>query len=454
MNPNNAASQQIDGAGSEQTAVNRQSAHTLVFTMVSVCLGFAYNVATARAFGPAGKGLLDLSAATISLFTLVLGLSANTGVTHLVATLGAIPRRLRSTVLAWTAIGCILGASLLFAGRDLCTAWSLLPNDNTQAWAFIAAAGMTLGIISANLRGALVGLGNLVACNRIELVIKATLFLAAAGSLASTYGVLAFPHKPLALYWLATFTSCGQAAAYAWVLRRAPTTAAAARESFANICLPLHGTNLFHFINHRIDVFFVTAVGGTTALGFYALAVSISQLVLLASSAFAQPLLPAVSAARSEPEAIQITASVCRSYLLCTCTAAVVIAVAAPIALPLVFGQGFSASAKPLLILLPGVICFGLTNILISHFVGVGRSRINLVVSIVSAAVTVAGNVLFTLHLGYLAAAWVSSIAYATAAALSILLVARHNPGLITEFLLPRRADLATLRAMLQTFRP
>jgi O-antigen/teichoic acid export membrane protein len=105
-------------------------------------------------------------------------------------------------------------------------------------------------------------------------------------------------------------------------------------------------------------------------------------------------------------------------------------------------------------LLIPGVVAFGLSNLLISHFVGVGRPRINLYISIVSALATLLGNALFTPRWGALAAASVSTFSYMLSALLSLAMLRQGKTPIELGRLFPRAADLAVLRETLARFRP
>ena len=429
-------------------SVERQHSHALLTTGLSVALGLGLSIVVARALGPAGKGLLDVASATIAFGTLVLGASLNAGITHLVARHGATPPRLAAALAGWSLAAAVATWSLLAGFPDTATRLGFIPAENRSFWTGFIVVSVGCGIWASGLRGILIGRQAVVAANRIDLGIKAALFAAYVGLafLAPT------PAAP-------AFALAGAAAAVllAAVLLAAPAGPVAAIPRFWSALLatslPLHGTNILHLVNQRADVFFVQAGHGADAVGLYTLAVSLAQIVLLASSALAVPLLPQVSAAVSEAEAATAAARTCRIFVTLALTAGAGLAVVAPWGVPAVFGGAFSGSLPALLVLLPGMVAFGLTNLLIAYFVGTGRHRLNLGVAVVTVAVTLLGNAFFTPRFGGLGAAGVSTGAYLLAGALSVGAFARRAHVRWSAAVWPTRADWQDAARLVTRFR-
>lgn len=434
--------------------IAKQTAHALWFSAGSLALGLAYNVIVARAFGPEGKGLLDLASATIALLSLALGCSLGVGMTRQHASTGRKGRwtltKLLLHALACSALACVV----LELETHLQTAFPLLPQQHRAQWSILVLSGCFLGIFGASLRGAEIGSGGMINCNRVDLAAKVLITGAACVCVVST---CFFRHdwaSPLALMTLTLSAGLFQVIAYTLLMRRQPEDGSFPIGKILLGCIPVHATNLLHFVTHRIDVFFVSSADGPQGLGIYSVAVSMSQLTLLASAAFAQPLLPAISAARTDKEQWSLTASTCRLYLAGAMIVLVGTATAIPWCVPLLFGTRFEASIRPLFVLLPGALLFGLTNILISHLVGVGRSGTNLAISVITGVITLAGNATLTPKYGYIAAAWLSTAAYSLAALLSVACIAGTSIRKTRELLIPGAADFVGLWRALCRFRP
>lgn len=414
--------------------LEREGEHALLSTALSVLLGLALSIVVSRTLGPSGKGVLDVASTTIALFTLLLGSSLYPAVTHLAARSPALPAGLRLQLAAWGAGAA--GATVLALGvrPDFAARIGLLPPGDPWFWTGFVAVSVGGGVWAATLRGVLVAHRGSIAANRIDLLVKA-------GLMAGYLALLVRWRTPEA------FAIVGAAMAVALPLLllstlRGPTAKAPlAWGAFIAAALPVHATQLVHFLNQRADVFLLQAWHGSREVGLYALAVSLAQIVLLASSALAQPLLPRISSAVSADEANAATARSCRVYIALALLGSAILAAASSWLVPFAFGRDFSASLPSLLILLPGMIGFGLANLLISYFIGIDRQAVNLWIALAVLAVTIAGNFWLTRRLGALGAALTSLAAYGLAGGLAVLSFARVSRTPLLTALWPTRAD-------------
>ncbi len=431
------------------TQASRQDAHSLLTAAASAILGLALNLVAARALGPAGKGVLDLAGASAGLFTLILGFSLNAGITQHVSAAGHSPAGLSRSIWLWSLLA---GLGVGFGLSIMTTQASnigLLPSENTTFWAIFIAVCTAFGLAAGALRGVVIGSGALVAANRIDLSIK--LMLLGGYTIAS----LVLARSTGVYFAMAALPAIALLPVLLHVAQRGPVRPEpGALRSILLSTLPLHGANVIHFLNQRADLFFVQAYHGPAEVGLYALAVSLAQTVLFLSSALAIPLLPQIAAATNPREAEEAAAAACRRFVLLGGSGAVVLAAAAFWVVPAVFGRAFSTSLAPLFLLLPGMIAFGLTNLLISYFAGTKQNKVNLRVSILGLILTLAGNLTLTRSLGAPGAALVSSLTYGGMAAASLYLFTRSTGVSVRRVLTPDRATVSSAIQMLAQIRP
>jgi O-antigen/teichoic acid export membrane protein len=432
----------------ESAKFERQGAHTLITTALAVALGLLLSIVAARTLGPAGKGVLDLTSATAGLFTLLLGLSLNVGITHLVARRGQMPAGLPWQMAWWSAGAGLLTALLLVCWPEFSTRLGLLPFHDHPFWIGFVAVTVTFGVWGTGLRGVLVGEQRLVTVNRIEVAVKAALLAGYAGL------ALTLPANPQLFALVGIGGALVLPFFFLGSLRGPVGPAAKTWPALLALALPVHGTNILHFFNQRIDLFFVQSYHGSSEVALYALAVSLAQVVLLLSSALAQPLLSQVSTTGDAADTSGLTARTCRMFVALGLAVAAALALGSGWLVPHVFGRDFSGSLPALLVLLPGMIAFGLTNIIISHFVGIGDGRINLWISLAAFVVTLAGNAWLTPRYGALGAAVTSTLAYSVAGGLSVAVFLRRAGGSAVRLLWPGLADWKGAVALVTRFRP
>lgn len=426
--------------------LERQGAHTLLTTAASVLIGLMLSVLVARTLGPEGKGMLDVASASIGLFTLVLGGSLNSALAYRLASLPTRPKGLVLRLGIWGLVAGVVTMAMLGASPRLSSQLGLLPGSDSVFWLIFIGVSAGFGIWAAGLRGMLIGRHHLITANRIDLAIKAGLLVA---YLALAASALASPRA-------FGFVGMGAAILLALLLFFAQLEPSQHTPglwpALLATALPVHGTNILHFLNQRADIFFLQASHGAREVGLYALAVSLAQCLLLASSALAQPLLPKLAHA-SPAEAAEIAARLCRLFLTLAVPGGLGLTALGWWAIPAVFGRDFSASLPSLAVLLPGVIAFGLTNILISYFVGIDRARLNVAISVAALTVTLVGNLTLTPAYGALGAAGASLLAYGFAGLVSLLAFARISGLPLARTVIPDRNDLQAAFGLVRALR-
>ncbi|MEO5957791.1 MAG: polysaccharide biosynthesis C-terminal domain-containing protein [Opitutaceae bacterium] len=415
--------------------LERQGTHALLTSALSVVLGLLLSVVIARTLGPEGKGVLDVASASAALFALFFGGSLNVGLTHLVARHGGSPPNLARQLAFWGIGAALVSLGCLALQPDLTIRLGLLPPNDIRFWLSFVAATVGCGVWSAGLRGILIGAHASITVNRIELAVKTVLL-----AIYLTLAAGGF-HRPQAFAIAGVVCAAGLTVASTLAPRGPEVLVPGWWPALLAASLPMHGNNLLQFVNQRADVFFIQASHGSGEVGRYALAVSLAQIVLLIASALAQPLLPRVSAARSPAEAADATAGICRQFIALGVMITGALLLGGTWLVPHVFGRDFSGSIPSLVVLLPGIIAYGVHHILIAYFAGIDRSRVNVAISTAALVVTVAGNVWLTRRYGALGAALTSTCAYTLGAVLSVTVFVRRTGISPRDLLCPTAAD-------------
>jgi O-antigen/teichoic acid export membrane protein len=205
-------------------------------------------------------------------------------------------------------------------------------------------------------------------------------------------------------------------------------------------------TNLINLVNYRFDVWVVDQEHGTAALGLYAVAVGVGQLLFYVPEPFARVVQPFLYG-QERDRMLGRYKAVARLNFTTMLVLAFSLGVVAEWLLPLLYGQVFSGSALALRLLLPGIVCSGATKLLIPLVVGQGFQHFNLAAVSVGAAFTVCLDLLLIPAWGIEGAAIASSISYCIILIL-VLLVIRFRAGIpIWDMFLLRRSDIALVRS-------
>jgi O-antigen/teichoic acid export membrane protein len=115
----------------------------------------------------------------------------------------------------------------------------------------------------------------------------------------------------------------------------------------------------------RFDQVLMVGIVAPAQLGLYVVAASVAQITGPIGQGVALSLFPHLRVEADDPEQQhQMTKSALRWTLLASSGVVALVALAAPFALPWVYGQAFAPAVIPLLILLPGQVCLDMANVL------------------------------------------------------------------------------------------
>ena len=204
------------------------------------------------------------------------------------------------------------------------------------------------------------------------------------------------------------------------------------------------GTHVGNIINGRLDLFIMPAFLGSASVGLYSVATNVSWVVFTLASALATLVLPA--AARRIESGVRIVVVSLYATLAVGVILSAAIAVLADVAIRLIYGSDFSDSALPLRLLLPGTVAFALAEILLSGLNSLDRPGVAALAQAPGVLVTVVGLFLFLESGGIVAAAIISSIAYAIVFITALLLYRSAAGAPWRSFVLRREEVRAHMR--------
>jgi O-antigen/teichoic acid export membrane protein len=180
-----------------------------------------------------------------------------------------------------------------------------------------------------------------------------------------------------------------------------------------------HGVNMGSYVNARLDLLIMPAFLSSAHVGLYSVATNVSWIVFaLSGSLWALALPLATHRGPTDPETV---GKFLRTTMAIGVVVAAGLAALAPVALPLVYGSEFVDATTALRILLPGSVLFAGAVILVSGLLSMNRPLLATVTQGVGAVVTIAGLVIFLRSGGIIAAAIISSVAYATVLVVALI---------------------------------
>jgi len=210
--------------------------------------------------------------------------------------------------------------------------------------------------------------------------------------------------------------------------------------------LQAHVGNVFWFLNHRIDMLLINGYLGPTSVGFYSIAVSLTEQLWIISQAASNILFPKIAAEQNEHKRKEITPLVARSVLWITVVVGMVVFVLAHWIIELLYSVSFIEAVQPLRALLPGIIALSVGRVLTNDIAGRGFPILNTYVSGVSLITNVVLNIVWIPRYGIVGAAWASTVSYLLVLCGRIFFYCRLTGNSWTKVIFPQRGDWALYR--------
>jgi O-antigen/teichoic acid export membrane protein len=193
------------------------------------------------------------------------------------------------------------------------------------------------------------------------------------------------------------------------------------------------------FVGSEGGAFVLNANLDVATVGIYSVALSVSRLVLQVSIALRTALQPRLVG--DEQDSAAITARVTRHGLMWMVAVACALAIGSPLA-PVVFTREFDAVGPALVLLLPGMVAYGVWQLLAGHLLRIGRRGFLAATAWLFGLTSIVLQALLAQAFGLAGAAAGLSIAYVLATIVVLIAFVRLS-GRPLHDLVPVPADLA-----------
>ena len=397
-------------------------------SQVSLALVSAVStVVVSRSLGPSLRGTLAIAVLVPGVLQVVCALGAPLACVYLAGRGEVGVRELSRAATQLALIGSALGFCLAAAIGVSGGAFVAGPSPAETA---LATSALPFALFSASLIGILRGTGRNRAAAGVDLL---------QGSISAAGAALAvLLHRGVPGVLAGIVLGPVVAAATAFILLRPvgatldPRCGRAMRTRVMRYGVRADVGNVMHLVSFRFDAVLVNAYVGSAALGVYSVATRMAEMLFVLPYSVAVVVLPRVASGgagnRQTPRLFALT-------LLGTTAVASIVAIVSTQLVPLLFGHPFADASRWLLILLPGVVAFGSSQVLVSDVAGRGRPGLITVTAAVGLVLTVLLDLVAVPRWGVAGAAWVSSISFVVTAALALVFHLRVSRSSLATFL-------------------
>lgn len=413
----------------------RKILHTFATLLFGQGASIAAGIATAHAFGPAGKGVLALGMILLT-FAVTTADGVRDAVAYQIGREKLAARDVWGTALRLLASIAPIGVCFFLA------LWRFSPGQ----LAFLFAAIAFPFALYVQAAGVLYQLRD-----RIEKINVQNAATIGGGISIAVLLLVTFCHASVETVLIATATAYLVAALWAMSgvreLIGGPANVRATgllREQIAFGSKVALSSNVT-LLALRVDVFLVGAILSPSLLGIYTLALSTGEVLYNVSRAVLWSSTGRIATLEFDASAA-LCARMVRSLVAVQALAAAVLFAFGPWLITLVYGQRFAESGSVLRLFLPGIIFYSADGLL-SYFIAVksGRPGILLAMECVTLVLTFAITYLAIARIGIYAGALAHTIAFLVSYAVKSAMFVRLSGVRPRDVFFPRRSDLASL---------
>jgi O-antigen/teichoic acid export membrane protein len=383
----------------------RQAVSTYGTQLLMAVLSLVASVIIARALGPGGRG--DYAVAmTMGIIGVQLG---NLGLQSTNSYFVAKDRALLPTLLANSlSISFLLGGAAAVVLGAVFHFWAKAPVHGRLLW--LTLVWIPFGLAYLLVVNLLMGLQEVRLYNTIELTNKvlATVFIVAAVWLGARTPEIIFLLVLLGLT-ISFFIALRKLKGLSHV--RARPSMDLFRKNFelgwkAYLCC------FFSFLVIRIDLLMVKSMLGAPAAGYYSIAVTLADCVLLLPVAVGAVLFPKLSALSDDAQKRALTRNVVAGTAVGLFALLLVLGLSAKFVVLMLFGRAFSPATAAFLFLAPGILFLGLETVVAQYLNSCGFPMTIVVVWVSCTILNVALNFWAIPAYGINGASVISSISY------------------------------------------
>ena len=199
--------------------------------------------------------------------------------------------------------------------------------------------------------------------------------------------------------------------------------------------------NIIGLLHYRIDIFLINFFLNPAAVGFYSIAVEVSERLWLISQSAGTVIFPKVSSETGNKRLKELTPSVCRSVLCLATIGAFLLFFLGGWLIVFFYSKIFLDSVLSFRILLIGGVTMSGWRILADDLYGRGKPCLNIYISLASVVLNVILNIFWIPKYGIEGAAYATSSSYTLAFVMIVIVYSRISENKIREIVFVQKAD-------------
>lgn len=379
--------------------------------------GILVSILSTRILGPEGKGVFGIITYDIMFFGLLLGLGVNMAASFFIANKQTEAPKILGLGLYHLLLNTVALSLFLFGLHLVLPQNSIVPDNGNFGLVFLyIVAAFSLNYFMSMMSSVFYGNKKFKYLNR-SLLLKAVINLLVFGSLYLMHlqSPLGIEAVIIASFLVIFIQSAYWLVAYIIEFGQWPILGKSVREQVAlllSFSIIGYFSNLLNFLNYRLDIYIVEHYSTIDQVGFYILAVNLTQMLWLVSDPIAGIIKPYLA----DPKFKSVRIRYFESYQRLNSTIIMILSIVgwllAELLIPFLYGEEFRASIVPFRILLIGNFFACISKVYgVYNFVS-NNIKYNLQATAVGLLMTVSFDFLWIPTFGITGAAWASNVAY------------------------------------------
>jgi O-antigen/teichoic acid export membrane protein len=420
------------------------SAIFLAASLIIYLIRFIIGVVVARALGADGKGVYSLVLITASMLLVLFNIGTGSALTYFTASQKNTPRRLVAFAFGAGAVLGVAGGAVFYILYLVFLSNNLLAGID-QRYILWVTLTLPLNLMAVFLSGILIGLQRFLVYNALELTRASLMLIFIVISVimnASVSGAILSWLLAYVIHFFLISTYILKSIGFQWQISRkeAQPMISYGAKSYAG--------NLMTLFTYRLDNYLVNFYSGVASVGIYTTSVSTAEILWNLPNAVSSALFPKISGL-DETTGSLLTARTCRILVLVSIPLAILFGVVGYILIPVIFGEQFTASAVPFLLLLPGMIFVLVTKILSANLSGRGKPQYPAYTAAATLALTILLDIYLIPRMGVPGAALASTVSYLVGAILALTWFHKISGLSWQTALIVERGDIPLLKQQL-----
>jgi len=223
-------------------------------------------------------------------------------------------------------------------------------------------------------------------------------------------------------------------------------------KDFFNYGSKIYLIKIFSFLHLKVDIFMINILLNPLEVGFYSIAVGLSDKIWLISRSAATVLFPKVCSETDDKKLKEFTPLVCRNILWITIVIATSLFFLSSYVIVLFYSEQFNKSILPFQILLIGAIAISGSRILANDLTARNRLKENIYISSFSFILNIILNIIFIPKFGIIGAAWATAISYAITFLSRIIIYCKISGNKIKDIILIQKSDIVLYGKLISFF--